>query len=459
MSMEYISPSRWAKMQDRGMILDEGNNGYGYDPIDGPPEITEYAFSRHIQNSNNAQANILGCFEQWFLHYFEPNYFKWTMVRTQVPFTLFKSHMLSIYKKDKPILVIDPHTPEVDDVTQVPTNINALTRFNDFDAESQDMGTKMAYSLPVMRSDKFEIVYRRARMRMDIDVMIVVDTLNQQTNVFNHMLMSIRHRSQFTLRRTVPVMIPKKFIINVAKFHGYDWRSDEFIGFLNSISQYPIRKEVRTNGNYMFFMLQDLHIYVEAPSYPAKDSPEMSDMIEWAARVTDSFTFSADLPMEFLFLTKQELACNFDPTPIEEDENSISFISPIYNDLDWPTEFGDFKLANKVDVEVQAGEDATLDILPLINDFHKDIFIEANRWIQAGNPIGEIIQIHAYPNGSYVETGSTLAQNGMVELTQVEPNRLYTICIYVNVRTLNLVQDGREKEYIGTIQKNRIQGL
>lgn len=461
MSIEYIPPSKWAEMQKngRGFVPDEGNNGYGYSPFDGPKEIVEYAYSRHVSNSNNAQANMVAVFDQYFRHVFEPNFFKWSMIRSQVPFTLFKSNMLSIYKKDRPILVIDPHTPDVDDVSQVPTNMNMLSRFNDFDPEVQNIGTKMAYSLPVMSSDRFELVYRRARMRMDIDVLIIVDTMNQQTNVFNHLLMSIRHRSQFTLFRRVPVLIPKKYIINIAKFHGYDWRSDEFLGFMNSISQYPIRKEIRTNGNYMFFMLQDLHIYVEAPNYPAKDSPEMSDMIEWAARVTDTFTLSADLPLEFLFLTKKELACNFDTTPIEEDENSVSFISPISNDLDWPTEFGDFKIANQVDVELQPGEDPTLSILPLINDFHKDMFIEATKWVANGNPISEIIQIHAYPNGSYSEIGTKLRQDGILELTQAVPNQLYTIRIFMNAKTLNLVTEGREREYIGTIQKPKIQGL
>ena len=460
MAVEYISPSKWEKLQhDRGFVPDEGNNGYVYNPLDGLSEIVEMAYSRHVQNSNSSQAALVAIADGWFRHFMEPGYFKWSMIRTQVPFTLFKSTMFSIYKKDRPILVMDPHTPEVDDTVQVPTNLNMLTRFNDFDPESQNIGTKMAYSLPVMKSDKFELVYRRARMRMDIDVLMIVDTLNQQTNLYNHLLMNIRHRSQYTLRRTVPVLLPKQHIINIAKFHGYDWRSDEFIHFLNSISQYPIRKEIRTNGNYMFFMLQDLHIYVDVPNYPAKDSPEMSDMIEWAARVTDTFTFSADLPLEFIFLTRKELACNFDSTPIEEDENSVSFISPIYNDLDWPTEYGEFKLANKLDVELQPGEDATLSILPLINDFHKDMFIEASKWVASGNPISEILQVHVHPNGSYTEIGTRLRQDGILELLQAEPNQLYTILVYVNVKTLNLVQDGRAKEYIGTIQKNKIQGL
>ena len=228
--------------------------------------------------------------------------------------------------------------------------------------------------------------------------------------------------------------------------------------FMNSISQYPIRKEIRTNNQYQFFMIQDLHIYVEVPNYPAKDSPEMSDMIEWAARVTDTFTLSADLPLEFVFMTKKELAPQFD-AGVEEDDEAITFISPIYNDLDWPTEYGDFKLANKIDVELQAGDDPTLSILPLINNYHEDMFREATKWIAAGNPISEIIQIHAYPNGSYREIGSKLRQDGILELIEPQENVLYTICVYVNNRTLNLSIEGKERDYIGTIQKNHIQGL
>lgn len=457
MAIRFIPPSQWSE-SDRGFIPDEGNNGYSYSLLDPPETVDEIAYSREVQNSNNSVANLVGVFDTWFRSNFPPTYFKWSMIRTQVPFTLFKSNMLSIYKKDRPILVIDPHTPDVDDVSQVPTNINMLAKFNDFDAENQHIGSKLAYSLPVMRSDKFELVYRRARLRMDLDILIIEDTQNKQANTYNHLLMNIRHRSQFTIVRVVPVLIPKKFIINAALFHGYDWKSDEFLAFLNSISQYPIRKEIRTNGQYMFFMLQELHIYVEVPNYPAKDSPEMSDMIEWSARITDTFTFSADLPLEFIFLTKKELAPKFD-AGVEEDDDSITFISPIHNDLDWPKEFGEFKIANQLDVEVQAGEEPTLSVLPLLNDFSKAVFIEASKWVAAGNPISEIIQIHAYPNGSYKEIGSRLRQDGMLELVGAVPNQLYHVRVYVNIKTLNLVQDGREKEYIGTIQKNKIQGL
>ena len=455
MAYRIVPPNEWPP---EGFVPDEGNNGYVYNPMDPPREEDELAYSLEIQNSNNSQANLVAVADQWIRSWFPPMYWKWSCIRTQVPFSQFKSDMLSIYKKDRPIIVMDPHQLDVDDVMGSPLNTNMITRFNEFDPEYQPIGTKIAYSLPLMKSDRFEIVYRRARMRMDIDVLMIVDTLNQQSNLYNHLIMNIRHRSQFTLVRQVPVLIPQKHIINAAKFHGYDWKSDEFLSFLNSISKYPIRKEIRTNGKYMFFMLQELHIYVEVPNYPAKDNPEMSDQIEWGARITDTFSFTADLPLEFIFLTKKENRCNFDPG-IEEDTDAISFISPIYNDLDWPTEHGEFKLAKKFDVELQAGEDPTLSILPLLADFDKAIYEECVRWVGSGQPIREILQIHVYPNGSYREIGSELRSDGILELIQARENQLYTVLVYVNIKTLNLVREGRNIQYIGTIQKPNIQGL
>ena len=420
-----------------------------YYPIEDQPRDTVVMYSKEIQPTNFNTANLVAVFHEWFTSFFPANYFKFVRIKTQSPFSEFKSFMKRIYKVEKPFLVIDPQPIEMEEESIFAQNM--LNRYNHFDPEHENIGPKLVYSTTIMESDLFELVYRRNRMRCEFNIMIMEQTQNRQADVYNMMIMRFRHNSKFMLVRTLPLILPKRYIVSAARLHGYDWKSDEFVKFLNSISRYPIRKEIRTNGQIMFLMLQEIHIYVEIPRYPSRDSAENSEAIEWGARVVDSFTFTADLPMEYVFLVTKEHAGLVD-RGMEDDPDSVSFISPIYADMDWPTEYGDFKLVNRIDIELQEGDERTLNILEHILPMDADIHSLMNEYIARGGDINDMVMVRVYPNGSMKEIGVILHKNGILELTSAKTNKLYTINAFVNYRVIHLIEEGREMKFTGSIE-------
>lgn len=442
MPMHLYHPGDW--------IPDPGGDERVYEIQPKHLDNTEIVYDKQIQKMSYIQGNLVAIFSEWFQSFFPDNYFKFVRIKTQAPFSVFKSFMKDIYKKEKPFLVIDPRPPEYAEDSIFAQNM--LNRYNLMDPDHDNIGAKLLYSLQIMGSDLFELWYRRNRLRCEFDIMIMEQNTNRQMNTYNAMVMNIRHNSRFTLTRKVPFLIPIQHIRNIANFHKMDWKSEDFLKFMNSISRYPILRRVLPSGHYLFFMEQELHVHVETPGMPGRDSAENSEAIEWGARVVDSFIFTADLPAEFLFLTRKEYVGRFDHH-IDEDPENISFISPVYADLDWPTEIGEYKLTNRLDIMVQEGDEKTLQVLPLIADYDKDIYAAVQDWVDHKGKLADLVRIRVYPNGSYDETGTILHEDGVLELLAPQMNKLYTANIYVNLRTVNLYREGKNKKFIGDIEK------
>lgn len=432
-------------------VPDPGENGRAY-PIPKPWEEdpTEIMFSKKLQPISYIQANLVAIFTEWFQSFFEPDYFTFVRIKTQSSVKEFKSFMKNIYKKDKPFLVIDPRPTTV--VEDSLFAYNMLNRYNLIDPENDNIGAKMMYSLPVMQSDKMELWYRRNQYKIEFDVMIMEATLNRQTDTYNKLIMDIRHNSKFMLPRKIPVAIPLFHIRNVANFHGMNWQSEEFLRFLNSISRYPILKRAMPNDNWMFYMEQDLNVRVEVPGFPDRDNPEMSDAIEWGARVVDSFQFSAILPSEFLFLTRREFVGMFD-YGIEEDPDAVTFISPIYADPPYPKELDGYVLSNRLDIEVQEGDEPKLNILSTLEDYDKDIYSYICEWVRREMDLSELLMVRVYQNGSRKEHGAIMHNDGTLEIVAPKFNKLYTVNMYVNLQKINAGRCGENQKFVGTIEK------
>lgn len=441
MSLRVWAPGDW--------VPDDGNDGKEY-PIIDKPDLQEIVYDKWIQNMSYITANIVAVFNQWFCSFFEPSYFKFVRIKTQSTLADFKSFMRDIYKKNKPFLVIDPRPPEV--VEDFIWNQNMTNRFNMIDPSIDRIGAELMYSLPIFESDLFELRFRRNRWRIEFDVMIMEESMNRAHNVFNRLVMGIRHNSKFTLIRHVPILLPERHVWNIARFHRLEVGTEEFLRFLNSISRYPILCRALNNGKLMYYMQYELHMYVDVPGLPSKDSPEMSEAIEIGARVTDQFIFTADLPSDFVFLTAKENVGKFD-RGIKEDPEAITFISPIYADMPWPKEVGEYKLTNKVDIELQAGDKPVLNILEFIKSFDPHIAHTIIEYASTGLPIKELLKVYVYPNGSMQNVGSVLHNDGCVELTNPIYNQLYTCCIYVNLHNVNLIRKGKHTEYVGDLEK------
>lgn len=413
---------------------------------------TEIVYDRSIQRISNIQATIVAVFEEWFTSFFDPNYFNFVRLRTQSTFSEFKSFMKNIYKKTSPFLVIDPHSPEHVEDSIFGTNM--INRYNEMDPLNDNIGAMLLYSEPIMNSEMFELYYRRNTFRFEFDIMIMEQTMNRQINTYNRLLMGIRHNSKFSFERTIPVLLPLQYILNIAKFHEFDYKSKEFLDFLNAHSLYPIITRTIPNKQLLFFMEEKVMINVEVPSYPSKDSPENAEQIEWGARVVDQFTFNVILPSEFIFLMPKKHAHLY-VKGVDEDPESIYFISPVYSDIEVPSMLGNFKLVNRLDIMINDNDDNKLSLLTVTDGVDKEHEIgkTVRMYIESGNPISDIVRVTLYANGSYEPSGCELKDNGDVIIPNPMYNKLYCLNVYLNLERINKIRHELNTEHIGTIEK------
>ena len=418
-----------------------------------PPHVDKFqdiVYDRQIQSVSYIQANIVGVFEEWFKSFFADTYFRTERIKTQSSFADFKTFMRGIYKKDKPILVIDPSS--VESIEGFLFDQNMLNRYNIVDPKQDPIGAKLVYSLQLMGDETFELNFRRNRYKFEFSVMIMEQTMERAVNTYNWLIMNIRHNSKFMLERILPCVIPIKYIHQIARVHGFDWQSVEFLKYLNSVSQYPITKQTTPDGQTMFMFNLKTSVQVEVPGFPQKDSPEMSEAIEWGARVVDSFTMIADLPSEFLYLSPREMMTKFD-TGVDEDPNSVYLISPIYADMDWPVEINGYKRIRMADIMYPTVNKITeLDITHLILEYSEEVYHFVMDFIARNQKLSDLLAVRVYPNGSMQNIASELSNDGKVKLHNPKPNKIYTAIIYLNHGLMNEMREEGNAKYTGTIR-------
>lgn len=443
--MEFYNP--------RDFFPDDGSFEKLY-PILPEKKETTLVFDNKIQRISHIQGNIVAVFENWFLSFFENNYFKHIRLKTESSFSAFKSFMKGIYKKDKPILVIDINS--IDHVDDSIFGLNMINRYNMVDPRYDAWSSKLLYSIGLFNTNNAEIRFRRNRYRFSFDVLIMEDSMDRQLNTYNSLMMNIRHRSKFTLVRNVLNLIPLEHIHNIAIFHNFKtYKSDEFLDFMNSHSAYPIVRRILPNGQWMFYMRQEIHLYVDVPDIPGKDSPEMSAAFEYGAQVRDSFVIEADIPSEFIFITSDNRA-KFYVKGKDPDPESVYYVPANIAWPDPPTMHGDYKLVKNLVVAVDNVDDNNMDIMDdVIKFMDTNVYNIITGYIKNGYSIKDIVYIHVNGQKSKTIIDQPFSMDDKGIMTLIDPSfrNIYQVLIYVNFKIINAIQDGNYKEYIGTIEK------
>ena len=112
-----------------------------------------------------------------------------------------------------------------------------------------------------------------------------------------------------------------------------------------------------------------------------------------------------------------------------------------------------YTLSNRIDVMINPGDDNHLDIKEVIANDDPDKYKVIREFITRGGDIRQLIMCRVYPNGSYLEASYELDEKGILTINNPETDKLYTINLYLNLERFNLIQSGKIKEYIGTIEK------
>lgn len=435
-------------------VIDEDD----YVPIEPnkkPGIIHDLIYDQRIQKISYIQANMAAVFREWFTGFFPPDYFRHIRMKSESTFTAFKSFMKDIYHKEPPVLVIDPNTIEhVDDFL---FGTNVVNRYNLVDPKSDNVGAKILYSLAMIETEKIKLHYRRNRYRFRFDVMIMERSLNRSLDLYNYLIMNMRHNSKFMLFRRVPNLLPSHMIRSIAKINGFNSPDQKFLEWINARAiGCTITTRTLPSGQVMFFAEQDCHIQVEVPDMPAHDSPEQAEAIEVGARVTDSFIFTVDLPSEYFCTMEHEVTKDYIRYE-EGDDPDIHYITKS-DDYKWEEgmdlEIGDYTLLNRVDVTIQDDQDNALDLLTVLNDVDAQMRKTAEALLRDSNvTLPEPLFLVKIIKGTKEFTDFNLSDDGILTINFPDYSKIYHIYVYVNQKYINMYSSALNSEWIGDIQK------
>ena len=435
-------------------VIDEDD----YVPIEPnkkPGIIHDLIYDQRIQKISYIQANMAAVFREWFTGFFPPDYFRHIRMKSESTFTAFKSFMKDIYHKEPPVLVIDPNTIEhVDDFL---FGTNVVNRYNLVDPKSDNVGAKILYSLAMIETEKIKLHYRRNRYRFRFDVMVMERSLNRSLDLYNYLIMNMRHNSKFMLFRRVPNLLPSHMIRSIAKINGFDSPDQKFLEWINARAiGCTITTRTLPSGQVMFFAEQDCHIQVEVPDMPAHDSPEQAEAIEVGARVTDSFIFTVDLPSEYFCTMEHEVTKDYIRYE-EGDDPDIHYITKS-DDYKWEEgmdlEIDDYTLLNRVDVTIQDDQDNALDLLTVLNDVDAQMRKTAEALLRDSNvTLPEPLFLVKIIKGTKEFTDFNLSDDGILTINFPDYSKIYHIYVYVNQKYINMYSSALNSEWIGDIQK------
>ena len=446
-------------------VIEDGE--YGPDPVideddyvpiepnNKPGIIHDLIYDQRIQKISYIQANMAAVFREWFTGFFPPGYFRHIRMKSESTFTAFKSFMKDIYHKEPPVLVIDPNTIEhVDDFL---FGTNVVNRYNLVDPKSDNVGAKILYSLAMIETEKIKLHYRRNRYRFRFDVMVMERSLNRSLDLYNYLIMNMRHNSKFMLFRRVPNLLPSHMIRSIAKINGFNSPDQKFLEWINARAiGCTITTRTLPSGQVMFFAEQDCHIQVEVPDMPAHDSPEQAEAIEVGARVTDSFIFTVDLPSEYFCTMEHEVTKDYIRYE-EGDDPDIHYITKS-DDYKWEEgmdlEIGDYTLLNRVDVTIQDDQDNALDLLTVLNDVDAQMRKTAEALLRDSNvTLPEPLFLVKIIKGTKEFTDFNLSDDGILTINFPDYSKIYHIYVYVNQKYINMYSSALNSEWIGDIQK------
>jgi hypothetical protein len=279
------------------------------------PEVYEVELLKNVavQNISEVMSSVVSEIRDYYLSFFHPNYFKTVRVKSQMEASIFKGFLRSLPSyKEKPVLVID--AADFDHVEETLfSDVDMMRNAIDLDSSSAEL----IYSSPIMdftpmieKGEALGLFMRKNRYKIRFDILMVVSGLSEQLNLYNHLLMNMRHRSQYPIKRKIRHRLENSHIKNIANILKLDWESEEFMTTLNANSLYPIKKVVHPAQRgrlYSFFLEYENDFYITLPSYPARDNVGKSGMLDEAGRVTYSIEVDIDIPTKFIFLFSERL--------------------------------------------------------------------------------------------------------------------------------------------------------
>lgn len=224
--------------------------------------------------------------------YFGKDFFNVKHISTKMAYRqldVFRSKK-EFWKYNKPMLILRPRI-EMDDSSKWFYGSTMMSRIT-----NSKLPMAFENTIDYLESKEWGTMLRFAwnRLKITYDVVIIVETYNQQLNIAHGLINQLIPNAPFYIKTSLESYIPKNLVYPMAKHLGIPTNNTaEILKYMNTYSQTPVTYKFKNgSGTDEFFMLYDTDIETIVSDISIDDG-------EGKGVVQDTYTISFSMSMEF----------------------------------------------------------------------------------------------------------------------------------------------------------------
>lgn len=224
--------------------------------------------------------------------FFPKDFFSVEHISTKLAYRqldIFRSNR-EFWKLRKPMLILRPRI-EMDDSSKYFYGAAFMNKMHNVTSPAE-YANRIPLLQDAQRGVSMEFLWNRYKIYYDI--VIIVETYNEQLNLANHLLNSIVPNTPFMISTPLESYVPRGIIENVSDYLGINKSNTaEIVSYLNTHSKTPFTYKFKNgSGNNEYFTLYDTNVEAIASEISLDDGNQRG-------MITDTFTLSFTLSCEF----------------------------------------------------------------------------------------------------------------------------------------------------------------
>ena len=285
-------------------------------PIPKDQETTRDHYYKEIISFSHLLGMISSNVVEYIRSAFPEKYFKTIWNSMEEPFVQRSKSFLDSMNKPRPALYMVPSFDPSEESEFVPQS-----EFDEYIAnhplDEMKIGIWNSQRLAVYTN--FMLYCKPRRYRMKFDLKFIFDTDTQRMQAQEYMRQSIRHRAPIQLHTYLENVIPTNYMKTIAEMNNFDYKSDDFLTFINQLSSVPITRRLRTgSGNIEFFAMVKTPFDLKFPEPPTAEGPVTK------GNLTINSSFSDYVTVEFVAYSVYFLVTSKNPGEVIEYKDNTN---------------------------------------------------------------------------------------------------------------------------------------
>lgn len=260
-------------------------------------------YYREIVSFSHVMGHITAILVDYIRSAFNDKYFKTIWNSMEVPYSQRSKSFRDMMLKPRPAMLIVPKFDPSDEPRFIPQE--------EFDGwvpntpnNIYNIGNSKLGSSIVSKYNNYTIFTKLRNYKMQFTIHFTFDSDIQKIQCQEYIRQSIRHRMTNVIYRYLENNIPESYLKEIARINCFDYKSEEFLKFLNTYSRQPITRRFRGgSGNTEFFWMNKSSVNITFTSSPQSNDPIRKGNIDISSSFTENVMVEFSAPSIYFMTT------------------------------------------------------------------------------------------------------------------------------------------------------------